>query len=123
MANPSQQFGKKGEDLAVRKLARNGYRIIAQNYSNAMGEIDIIARDGDTVVFVEVKARQSRRFGNAKLAITDRKKRKISMVALSYLKETGQMRSKARFDVVAIDQNDGETVVEVIKNAFGLAYQ
>jgi putative endonuclease len=125
MDNSQQQFGKESESIAVAYLKKLGYRILEQNYRTGLGEIDIVARDKKTLVFVEVKARRSFRFGNPKAAVTPRKQRKISMVALSYLKSKGQERSRARFDVVAITAHSGEEdpVVEIIKNAFELCYE
>jgi putative endonuclease len=87
-----------------------------------LGEIDIIARDGDTIVFVEVKARQTGQFGAPKWAVTPRKQRKISMVALYYLKTAGLSQSKARFDVVSIRTTSQRPEVEIIRNAFELLY-
>jgi putative endonuclease len=71
---------------------------------------------------VEVKARRSSRFGSPKGAVTPAKQRKISMAALDYLKRSGQDDARARFDVVAIDTEMGHTDIEVVKNAFELAY-
>jgi putative endonuclease len=122
MSDNRQQFGKTGEAIAVRFLRQRGYRILEQNYRTVLGEIDIIAKDRDTLVFVEVKARKSGRFGNPKAAVTVRKQRKISMVALHYLKSTAQSRVKARFDVVAIRSADAVPKIELVKNAFELAY-
>ena len=118
MTTHRQQFGKKGEIDAVKYLKKNGYRIIEQNYRTKLGEIDIIAKDGKTLVFVEVKARKSSHFGSPKWAVTPKKQRTISMVALYYLKATRQSRAKARFDVVSIHSE----TIEIIKNAFELAY-
>ncbi len=87
-----------------------------------MGEIDIIAREKKTLVFVEVKARASTGFGHPKLAVTPAKQRRISMAALCYLKETGQTHAKARFDVVAILASHPAPRIEIIRNAFDLAY-
>ena len=123
MVDPRQQFGKKGESLAVEYLKKHGYRIIARNYRTGMGEIDIIARDKGILVFVEVKARRSFRFGNPKAAVTPRKQRSISMVALSYLKATKQESARARFDVVAVNSENDTACIEIVKNAFDLAYQ
>ncbi len=80
--------------------------------------------DGDTLVFVEVKSRRSTRFGNARASINPAKKRKISMVALGYMKSTGGINRKARFDVIAIDSfaMRGQERIEVIQNAFELSY-
>ena len=83
--------------------------------------IDIFAKN--TLVFIEVKARKSGRFGNPKWALTPKKQRKISMVALSYLKATKQSAARARFDVVAITSNQDEPQIEIVKNAFELAYE
>ena len=123
MLNREQKTGKKGESIATRYLRKKGYQILEQNYRTRIGEIDIIARDRNTLVFVEVKARNSKRFGHPKSAITPQKQRKISMVALQYLKITNQMRSKARFDVIAISSTPTSQNVELIRNAFDLAYE
>jgi putative endonuclease len=122
MLNKRQQFGQKSESVAARHLKKNGYKILEQNYRNKLGEIDIIAKDKGTLVFVEVKARKSSRFGSPKWAVTPKKQRTISMVALSYLKATSQSRIKARFDVVAISSSKNNPRIEIIKNAFELAY-
>ncbi len=119
--NSSQQFGKKAEDLATRHLKRRGYKIVARNYRTRAGEIDIIAREGRTIVFVEVKGRQSTRYGSAKAAVTARKQQQVAKVALWYLKETGQMGAKARFDVVAVTRKDGDAIIEIVRNAFQLS--
>jgi len=122
MLSQRQQYGEAGEALATRMLRKKGYKIIATNYRTRIGEIDIIARDGDTIVFVEVKSRQTGRFGHPKEAVTPRKQRKISMVALYYLKTTGQSQAKARFDVVSICSAPPHPEVEIIRNAFDLLY-
>jgi putative endonuclease len=120
--DPRRRTGESGESLAVKALKKEGYRILEQNYRSKLGEIDVIAQDGGVLAFVEVKARRTEEFGSPKLAVTPRKQRKISMVALQYLKETGQITSKARFDVVAIRLWPGQPDIEIIKNAFELAY-
>ena len=122
MLNRQQQFGKRSERLAAEYLKLKGYRILETNYRSHSGEIDIIAREKKTIVFVEVKARSSRRFGSPKGAVTPAKQRKISMAALEYLKNTDQAGARARFDVVAIDTAAGTPTIEVVKNAFDLAY-
>jgi putative endonuclease len=123
MKSKEQKFGMRGETLAVWYLEKNGYKILEQNYRNRMGEIDIIAREKKTLVFVEVKSRRSIRYGSPKWAVTPKKQRKISMVALYYLKATKQIDVKARFDVVAITSNRDEPQIEIVKNAFDLAYE
>ncbi len=124
MPNSSQRFGRQCESLAVEVLKKSGYRIIAQNYRTKMGEIDIIARDGETIVFVEVKARRGGiSYGHPKYAVTRTKQRKISKAALYYLKGSGQMGCRARFDVVAVVARSGEKMTwEIVRNAFALAY-
>jgi putative endonuclease len=122
MVTSQQAFGQKAESIAVRQLKKAGYKIITRNYRNRIGEIDIVARDGKTLVFVEVKARKTLRYGHPKHALTRAKQRRVSMVALEYLKSTGQSSAKARFDVVAISAPALEPRIEIIKNAFELAY-
>jgi len=122
MLNQRQKFGKDSESVAVRHLKKNGYKILQQNYRTKLGEIDIIAKDKHALVFVEVKARKSGRFGSPKWAVTPKKQRKISMVALYYLKATNQQNVKARFDVVTISSLQNNPRIEIIKNAFELAY-
>ncbi len=120
--NRRLDMGRQGEADAVRLLKKKGYRILERNYRTKSGEVDIIARHRGTLVFIEVKTRGNWHYGNPKYAITPRKKRSLSMAALSYLKDTDQCTAKARFDVVAIVQSDGFHDVEVIQNAFELAY-
>lgn len=103
-------------------MKKTGYRILEMNYRTKLGEIDIIARDGKTIVFVEVKARRSTQFGHPKWAITPKKKRNMSMAALTYLKSTHQSEAKARFDVVTISPGKDASKIEITKNAFELAY-
>jgi putative endonuclease len=121
MQTQEQQFGIDGESLAISYLKEHGYKIIERNYRTKIGEIDIIAKDRDTIVFIEVKARKSKAY-NPKEAITKSKKRKISMTALYYLKTTRQLNVRARFDVVAIGSENNSQTVEIVKNAFELAY-
>jgi putative endonuclease len=122
MLNRQQKFGDKGESIAARYLQKIGYKILEKNYRTKLGEIDIIAKDKDAIVFVEVKSRRSRQFGNPKGAVTIKKQRKISMVALYYLKTTNHSSAKARFDVVAVTSSRDKPHIEIIKNAFELAY-
>lgn len=122
MPGDSKQFGRLGESIAVGHLKKNGYRILARNYRNRFGEIDIIARHRDVIVFVEVKARSSASFGSSKYAVDRNKQKKISMIALGYLKQTRSMEAKARFDVVCVDSGSGGPRVEIIANAFPLNY-
>lgn len=120
--NPRQTFGRESESFAVKYLKKHGYKILEQNYRSKLGEIDIIAKDKKTLVFVEVKARSSDRYGSPKWAITPKKQRQMSKVALYYLKVTKQTKVKARFDVVSIRSFEDKPQIDIIKNAFELAY-
>lgn len=104
----------EGEELAINYLKKDGYKIIERNYRSPFGEIDIIAISGDVLVFVEVKRRDSKTFGNSLSAITEDKKKKIVMTALYYLKKEKKEAKKVRFDVVGIDEKS----VKIVKNAF-----
>lgn len=122
MADTRKQFGKRGEELAVSLLRKKGYKVIERNFRTRTGEIDIIAKHKGRIVFVEVKTRKSGRYGDPKFAVTAQKRRKISMVALEYLKKYHTMQTPARFDVVTIQSEKAEETIEIIPNAFELAY-
>lgn len=111
------KLGERGEGLAVKFLKRKGYKLIKQNYKTPIGEIDIIARDGETLVFVEVKTRESIEYGHPFEAVNWRKKRKIEKVALLYLKRLKEIPS-CRFDVVSIYYEGGKPQFQLIKDAF-----
>jgi putative endonuclease len=115
-----KELGKKGEDMALRFLKKRGYRIIEQNYVCKMGEMDLIAKENDTLVFIEVKTRTSMDFGPPQLAVTSWKQRQLSKVALYFLKEKEIEDVKARFDVVAILLSPEGEEIELIKDAFDL---
>lgn len=123
MFNLKQKFGKFGEDLVARRLKKSGYQVLCRNYRTRFGEIDIIAKDADTVVFVEVKSRRTATYGNPKYSITRAKQEKISKTALYYLKTNDLFNCRARFDVVIVITGQGEPSIEIIKNAFELAYK
>ena len=114
-----QTLGKLGEDLACRELARRGYAVLARRYRTRFGEIDIVCEHDGTIVFVEVKARKTTRFGTAAEAIPFWKRRRIGAMALDYLAWAGRTNARCRFDVVAIDgiQTPGMTL-RVIEDAF-----
>ncbi|MFA7383869.1 MAG: YraN family protein [Desulfurivibrionaceae bacterium] len=116
-------IGQLGETLACQYLSRQGYRIILRNYRTKLGEIDIIAEEQGTLVFVEVKARRGHKCGHPFEAVTSAKCRQISKTALLYLAENGREGQAARFDVVAISFAGGAApVIELVKNAFDLSY-
>ena len=117
-----KEIGRKGEELALRFLKKRGYQIIERNYVCKMGEMDIIARDRDILVFVEVKTRTSTTFGPPQLAVNPKKQSQMSKVALYFLKEKKLEDVKARFDVVAILLGARGEEIELIKDAFDLKY-
>ena len=110
--------GKHGEELAVRYLEEQGYAIIERNYRLRIGEIDIIARDGEVLVFIEVKTRRSNRFGSPFEAVDFRKQQQIIRVARMYLARHGCENCAVRFDVVAVCFDGEAPIVELLKNAF-----
>jgi putative endonuclease len=122
MTDDRHQYGQSSEERAARHLQAQGYTILERNFRTRLGEIDIVARHEGVLVFVEVKARRSKRHGDPKWALTAAKRRKISMVALTYLKAHGGTQTRARFDVVTVQPADGRPDIEVIRNAFELAY-
>ena len=115
-----KDLGKKGEEVALRFLKKRGYRIIEANYVCKLGEMDLIAKEKDTLVFIEVKTRTSTMFGPPQLAVTQFKQRQMSKVALNFLKEKKLEDVKARFDVVAIFVGQKGEEIELIRNAFDL---
>ncbi len=121
MTMERQAMGKTGEDLAVEELTRLGYAILARRYRTRHGEIDIVARDGDTTVIVEVKARATGEFGTAAEAVTPWKQRRLVTMAAAYLARTNRSDRPCRFDVVAIDEVGGQMTVTVYPSAFSAA--
>jgi putative endonuclease len=111
-------LGRTGEDLACAELERRGYAVLARRYRRRGGEIDIVARDGETIVFVEVKARDSRGFGRGADAITGLKRHRMAQLAIDYLARNGCTGRPCRFDVVSIGLETGNPVIEVFQNAF-----
>ena len=118
MSDARQTLGKTGEDLACRELERRGYAIVARRYRRRGGELDIIARDGATLVFVEVKAREGRAFGEAAEAVTPFKRRRIAQIALDYITRHHLSGCPCRFDVVSIHFDSGQPVIDVFQGAF-----
>lgn len=110
-------FGQSGEIIASNYLKKKNYKILELNYKNKIGEIDLIAKDGEYIVFVEVKTRMSGAFGHALEAVDEKKQRKIRAVASLYLMKKKQMDKPSRFDVVAI-MGDQDADIEHIIDAF-----
>ncbi len=113
-----QQVGRAGEEAATEYLCRQGYRILERNFRCRLGEIDLIARDGRTLVFIEVKTRRSRTFGDPAFAVTSEKQRRLILASQVYLGRKGDPQDVCRFDVVTIQLDRAGLHVELIKNAF-----
>ena len=113
-------LGDKGERAACRFLKKLGYRIVARQYRNQFGEIDIIALDGECVVFVEVKTRSSTSAGQPFEAVTLQKQQKLTRLAISWLKKHRRMNNSARFDVISIlwPEDHSEPDIQHFTNAF-----
>jgi putative endonuclease len=110
--------GKEGEKIAAAYLKKNGYRIIETNFRCPIGEIDIVAKEKNDFVFVEVKTRKSIDLGYPEQAVGTRKQKKMSQLALWYLQERKIADTNARFDVVAVTLELESNEVKLIKNAF-----
>jgi len=119
----NSSLGAIGESIAVTFLQGAGFSIVERNFRCVCGELDIVARDGRTIVFVEVKCRNNEIYGPPQLAVTPFKQRQISKAALVWLSKRKLYDAEARFDVVAIVLHEGDLPdIEHIKNAFELAY-
>ena len=118
MTDARISLGKRGEDLACAELERRGYEIIARRYRVRSGELDVVARDGATLVFVEVKTRTSRAFGGAAEAVTPLKQRRMAQLAEEYLMRHRLSECPCRFDVVSIHVGEGAPEIQILQNAF-----
>lgn len=111
--------GHAAEDSAVRHLRRNGLKLVERNYRSPYGEIDLIMRDGHTLVFVEVRYRRSRKFGAPEETVDDRKQRRLRATAEHYLQRgLARSRKPCRFDIVAFTGGDDGAAVTWLQNAF-----
>jgi len=121
MPDDRQVLGAEGERAAEKYLRRQRYTIVARNYRCAAGEVDLIALDGATVVFVEVKTRTQAGFGSPLEAVDHRKQRQVQRAAQHYLSEHRLHDRDARFDVVGVWSENGRVRCELVKNAFDLS--
>jgi len=121
-ASAEQAHGRRGEDLAHRFLRRNGLTVVARNFHQraGRGELDIVAWDRQTLVFVEVKTRASAEFGGPGRAVGADKERDLRRAAGEYLRRCGIAREQARFDLVHIVLSNPPEI-EWIKDAFALS--
>jgi putative endonuclease len=113
-------LGRRGEDAAARHLVALGYRILERGLRLRAGELDLVALDDRTIVFVEVKTRQSADHGSPADAVDVRKRKRLTRAALAYLKHRRLLDRPARFDVVSIvwPGDDAEPEVRHLRNAF-----
>jgi putative endonuclease len=119
MSRARVNLGKHGEKLACEELERRGYAIVARRYRRRGGEIDIIAMDGPTVVFVEVKMRSGSEFGSGADAVTWAKRRRMTAVATDFLVRQGLLQRPCRFDIISIgSEPGGQPAIELFVNAF-----
>lgn len=121
---PRRTLGQRGEREAARYLRRQGYKIVARSQRSTLGEIDLVAVDQRTIVFVEVKTRESHEAGHPAEAVDQHKQQQLSRVALAYLRHHDLLAYPARFDVVAVTWPPGARPrVEHYRNAFEVAAQ
>lgn len=119
MTRYNKELGKTGEEAAVKYLIKNGYSILATNYRCRSGEIDIVAREGEFLVFIEVKTRTGTRYGSASEALDIRKKQRLRKLANYYLMMKGLTDVNCRFDVVTLQLADNTNwELELFRNAF-----
>jgi len=119
----NSSLGETGESIATTFLKGAGFRILERNFRCVCGELDIVARDGRSLVFVEVKCRNNKAYGPPQLAVTAFKQRQISKAALVWLSKRRLFDADARFDVIAIVLHEHDLPeIEHIRNAFDLAY-
>lgn len=110
-------FGKQGEEIAVKFLIDKGYEILERNWRNRHNEIDIIAKDGEELVIVEVKTRQSNGIMNPEQAVNRQKQRLLIYAANAYIYRN-ELDMDTRFDIISIFFKDGKLVIDHIEDAF-----
>ena len=118
MPDNRQSLGRQGETTAISFLQARGFIILETNYRTKLAEIDIIAKDSNTICFVEVKTRRSLKKGLPRESVNYSKQKKIILGASFYLKKTKQHNSRVRFDVVEVLKKDSGFDINLIKNAF-----
>ena len=117
--DPRVAFGRRGEELAEQYLCRRGYVILARRFRTRQGEIDLIARSGETIVFVEVRRRRTGRLGDPLESIGPRKQARLVRTARVFLHARGLHEQPCRFDVVALREADGAgPVIDHREDAF-----
>jgi putative endonuclease len=112
--------GADAEELACQHLRRAGYAVVERNARSRLGEIDIVVEQAGTIVFVEVRSRSSRRFGTPFESVDARKQRRLGRLASAYLQRRHLLDRRARFDVIAVEWQDGTPMIDHLENAFDL---
>ncbi|HFD92702.1 MAG TPA: YraN family protein [Gammaproteobacteria bacterium] len=118
MPSPTQTTGRRAEDLARDHLQVHGLTCLARNFRCRRGEIDLIMKEGETIVFVEVRTRRSTRFGSAEESIDWRKQQKIIATALHFLHVRRLHSCAVRFDVITLSGNEDRARIRWIRDAF-----
>jgi len=113
-----QRVGRWGEQAAAEYLERKGYTVLARNFRAERGEVDIIARQGNVLVFVEVKARSSNRYGYPEYSVSPKKRQHLLSAAEKYILEHPEF-STWRVDVIAVEGETGEVVIRHFENVVG----
>ncbi|WP_082989392.1 YraN family protein [Christensenella intestinihominis] len=115
----AMRLGKAGEDTVCQYILRRGMKLLARNYRSGKGEIDLIALDGDTIAFIEVKARSNTNFGTAAEAVGYRKQQMLIQTAQRFIAQRMLYDNNARFDVAEVYPREGNRL-NYIENAFGI---
>ncbi len=118
MPSKAQITGSLGEDAAASHIEENGFQILEKNYRVKNAEIDIIAKDSDTIAFIEVKTRKNVRKGFPAESVNYPKQKKIISAALYYIRENNINNTRLRFDVIEVFDKSGSYELNLIKNAF-----
>lgn len=117
MSDYKQKFGQEGEEIALAHLSNKKYKIVAKNYRYGRSEIDIIAQDGDVIVFVEVKIRETDVYGLPEEAVSTSKMNKLAEGAEGYLLEN-DIHAECRYDIISIIKNQYKTEIKHFVDAF-----
>ena len=118
MSKDKKAFGKWGEDIAERYLKKRGFLIIIRNFRAERGEIDIVAKENNCIVFVEVKTGNSDKFGPPEERISIAKRRQLYKIASAYIQENPNQEFDYRFDAVIVDGTPQKHEIRYYKNAF-----
>lgn len=119
MPHERRRFGDWGEEYARRYLECRGYSILESNYRGKYGEIDLVAMEGECLVFVEVKSRRTGTFGRPEESVTEAKQQKLVQAALEYIQEKEIEEGEWRIDVVGIEAGGARPRVRLVRNAVG----